>query len=753
MGFRRTVLALAALAVLWVPATAGAEIIHHEGMILADDGLPQEGDVSITLSIYDSEEGGEALWTELHEVDLVSGYYSLRLGLEEPLDGLFAEGERWLGIALDGGEELDPRQPLTAVPKAFVANNVIGDITPRSIRVGGRTLVAPDGSLAGMVEGIREHDGTGSGLDADRLDGMDSSEFVTSAEQILELLVGTDGRESGLDADRLDGIDSSRFMRTDQDTSTTGSMGIEGDLGVEGSLEVQGGVAVDGELTVGDGLEVDGDLAIGGDVGIDGDVGIGGDLSIDGSLNISGGMRAPNLDAPPDNPAVGAMYFDTESGGFLGFDGEQWVSLDDKRVGGSRRAVYMWSGGCSHHGRAGGWNRYCADRPNFHSAGEQLTVNGNGTFTARVAGMYRIAAWGISHGGSYPHIRLVVNGQYRHYGHEYGNGSWTDNFMDLYWRMNAGDSFYVDFYNRNYAYHSDNGRGAHSKLQVFYEGNQSDANPPKVWSGGCRNHGNSGGWNTYCANGQDFNTANEHLTVNSNGHFTARVAGFYRVNYWGIHLGSNWPHINLMVNGQYKHYGHDRGKGGWGDNFMDLTWPMNAGDTFYVRVHNPSRYAFHAWNSNGAHSRLQVSYEGGLAGTSDQLNMWSGGCSSHGTGGGWNTYCTNQQDFNTASEYLNVTGGGTFTARVAGYYRINAWAISHGGGWQHVNLMVNGSYQYYGHERGAGTWSDNFMDITWRMNAGDSFYVRYHNPGSYAFHSWNRNGAHSRLQVSFLGEL
>ena len=57
-------------------------------------------------------------------------------------------------------------------------------------------------------------DGRTSGLDADRLDGVDSAEFVRNADQVLALLRTVDGQNSGVDSDRLDGIDSSEFIRT-----------------------------------------------------------------------------------------------------------------------------------------------------------------------------------------------------------------------------------------------------------------------------------------------------------------------------------------------------------------------------------------------------------------------------------------------------------------------------------------------------------------------------------------------------------
>jgi hypothetical protein len=64
--------------------------------------------------------------------------------------------------------------------------------------------------------------GSGSGLDADLLDGRDSSYFLPassySAGDIMSKILSSDGSGSGLDADLLDGLDSSAFVRKSGDT-------------------------------------------------------------------------------------------------------------------------------------------------------------------------------------------------------------------------------------------------------------------------------------------------------------------------------------------------------------------------------------------------------------------------------------------------------------------------------------------------------------------------------------------------------
>lgn len=137
--------------------------------------------------------------------------------------------------------------------------------------------------------------------------------------------------------------------------------------------------------------------------------------------------------------------------------------------------------------------------------------------------------------------------------------------------------------------------------------------------------------------------------------------------------------------------------------------------------------------------------------------MWSGYCSHHGNANNnWARYCTDRVEWNTGNDYFRVSnaGNGEFTATVAGYYRINAWAITHASSWAFAAMYVNGVLRYHGHEYAQGTWTDNFLDQTWPMQAGDVFWVQYYRGGgSWNYHSGNANGAHSRIQITYLRPL
>ena len=172
--------------------------INTEGLIVDEDGIPMDGVVDLAFAIYDVPEGGDALWTESHRLPLVVGYYTLLLGRLESLEEVFDPGEAYLGISIDGAPELAPRHPFAAVPFAVVADNAIGDITPSSIEVAGQPIIDAEGNWVGPAASVR-----------------------TS-------LLSVDGSGSGLDADVIDGLDSTKFMRVDEDTGTSGALSVSG---------------------------------------------------------------------------------------------------------------------------------------------------------------------------------------------------------------------------------------------------------------------------------------------------------------------------------------------------------------------------------------------------------------------------------------------------------------------------------------------------------------------------------------------
>ena len=183
---------------------------------------------------------------------------------------------------------------------------------------------------------LRRVDGSGSQVDADRLDGLDSSAFVQTGADILQRLAPNDGSGSGLDADRLDGKDSSAFLQTgaqvlDKLKTVDGSgSGLDAD-GLDGLDSAQfmrsdsntgttGTLSVGGKVTA-NALQIRGNGTVG--IGV---------AAPEVTLDLAGeiqaqGLRLKPLDEAPADPVTGQIYFDSNEATMRFFDGEQWVNL------------------------------------------------------------------------------------------------------------------------------------------------------------------------------------------------------------------------------------------------------------------------------------------------------------------------------------------------------------------------------------------------------------------------------------------
>ena len=79
---------------------------------------------------------------------------------------------------------------------------------------------------AGFVTWLGGYDGSGSGLDADLLDGQEGSYYLPAssytAADVLAKIKTVDGSGSGLDADMVDGLSSASFIRADTSDNVSG---------------------------------------------------------------------------------------------------------------------------------------------------------------------------------------------------------------------------------------------------------------------------------------------------------------------------------------------------------------------------------------------------------------------------------------------------------------------------------------------------------------------------------------------------
>ena len=114
-----------------VPALAFATptSVQWQGRFVDTTGTPTEGSHAITVSLYDPTD--QVLWRRQYPAQtLHGGYLSLELSgsgsVGGTLDTSHFTGSVFVGVQIDTGPELSPRQALTSVPRAAVAQAISG---------------------------------------------------------------------------------------------------------------------------------------------------------------------------------------------------------------------------------------------------------------------------------------------------------------------------------------------------------------------------------------------------------------------------------------------------------------------------------------------------------------------------------------------------------------------------------------------------------------------------------------------------
>jgi Stigma-specific protein, Stig1 len=108
---------------------ASPRLVRFSGKLSGDNGQPRTGSIGVTLSLYDAQEGGAALWSETQNVLLDDqGSFTVLLGATRaaglPLDLFVSGAARWLGVrpvAIGALEQ--KRVMLVGVPYAMKAGD------------------------------------------------------------------------------------------------------------------------------------------------------------------------------------------------------------------------------------------------------------------------------------------------------------------------------------------------------------------------------------------------------------------------------------------------------------------------------------------------------------------------------------------------------------------------------------------------------------------------------------------------------
>jgi len=192
-----------------------ALLLQYQGRLLdPGTGDPKpDGSYQMILRLYDAASGGSILWSETKDVTVSDGLFTTFLGDADALDLSDFDGEPlWLSVTVGADPEATPRQRVTHVAYALHAEDadtVDGQEAAEFAAAGhdhderyytesetdGRYVNDNAGEVgdADVVNGglspakiagtawTSTNDGSGSGLDADRLDGQHATSFASAS--------------------------------------------------------------------------------------------------------------------------------------------------------------------------------------------------------------------------------------------------------------------------------------------------------------------------------------------------------------------------------------------------------------------------------------------------------------------------------------------------------------------------------------------------------------------------------------------
>ncbi|QTA90628.1 DUF820 [Desulfonema magnum] len=102
-------------------------LVNYQGMLTDADGKPLTGTKKIEFNLYDAATGGTKFWGPqiFSSVPLVNGMFNVILGEKDEekrlITDAFESSGRYLGIKVNDGDELFPRQQILSTPYAIRA--------------------------------------------------------------------------------------------------------------------------------------------------------------------------------------------------------------------------------------------------------------------------------------------------------------------------------------------------------------------------------------------------------------------------------------------------------------------------------------------------------------------------------------------------------------------------------------------------------------------------------------------------------
>lgn len=125
MNSRRMLIGL----MVWLVASSATSaavphLVRYQGKALDSQQVPLEGPYTLKFRLYDAETGGAVVWQETQpNVPMTNGQFSVLLGQVTPLN-VDWNVALWLSIQVGTDPELAPRQRITSVPLAIMAEQL-----------------------------------------------------------------------------------------------------------------------------------------------------------------------------------------------------------------------------------------------------------------------------------------------------------------------------------------------------------------------------------------------------------------------------------------------------------------------------------------------------------------------------------------------------------------------------------------------------------------------------------------------------
>ncbi|MCH9031541.1 MAG: hypothetical protein IIB00_04705, partial [candidate division Zixibacteria bacterium] len=163
-----------ALTMATASQAASPQMINYQGLLTDNVGNPvTDASYSVVFTIYDAAMAGTSVWTETQNVTTSDGLFTVLLGSINPiLDTVFNETTRYLGIAVAGDPEINPRTAFATAPYSFrtatvdgsTGGIISGDVSIQSdLSVSGKATIGPGHTNSGVNAFIAGQDNTASG--------------------------------------------------------------------------------------------------------------------------------------------------------------------------------------------------------------------------------------------------------------------------------------------------------------------------------------------------------------------------------------------------------------------------------------------------------------------------------------------------------------------------------------------------------------------------------------------------------------